>query len=101
MEEIIRSILQYCLNNKTFPEFLLTSKEWQGALRQLLSVIHRWALQNPELARNLLFPGKIVISETPIIPGSRGCPECPEPLSTGKTKKTIDMLASFKKGLKK
>lgn len=100
MEEIVKSILQYCLNNKIFPEFLINSKEWQGALRQLLSVIHRWALQNPELARNLLFPGKIIISETPILPGSRNCLECPEPLTRGETKKAINVLSSIQKGLK-
>ena len=100
MENIIKSFLQYCLNNKSFPEFLVNSKEWQGALRQLLYILHKWALQNPELARNLLFPGKIIISETPLIPGSRNCPECPEPLTAGKTKKAINMLSDLQKGLR-
>lgn len=99
MEDVVKSILQYCLNNKSFPEFLINSPQWQGALRQLLHIIHKWALQNPELARNLLFPGKITVVATPIIPGSRNCPECPEPLTSGETKISINILGSIKKGL--
>lgn len=101
MEAIVKSILQYCLNNKSFPEFLINSPQWQGALRQLLYILHKWALQNPELARNLLFSGRIIIAETPIIPGGRNCAECPEPLTIGETKTQINIAIPLMKGLKK